>query len=66
VDPFGYERAGFDGTTIDRTAWGLVYNQRLKTGGAMVSEKVRLQFDISAIRSASQPARAPARTRRRR
>ncbi|GAA3092163.1 YceI family protein [Streptomyces rectiviolaceus] len=52
VDPFGFERAGFDGTTtIDRTDWGLVYNQRLETGGSMVSEKVRLQFDISAIRS---------------
>ncbi|MGW8065218.1 YceI family protein [Streptomyces ziwulingensis] len=52
MDPFGYERAGFDGTTtIDRRDWGLVYNQRLKTGGSMVSEKVRLQFDISAIRS---------------
>lgn len=54
MDPFEYERAGFDGTTtIDRTEWGLVYDQRLKTGGAMVSEKVRLRFDISAIRSAS-------------
>ncbi|MBU6530436.1 YceI family protein [Streptomyces sp. NPDC057245] len=52
VDPFGYERAGFDGTTtIDRRDWGLVYNQRLEAGGSMVSEKVRLQFDISAIRS---------------
>ncbi|MEV6175728.1 YceI family protein [Streptomyces sp. NPDC052015] len=54
LDPFGYERVGFDGTTtIDRTEWGLVYNQRLEAGGAMVSEKVRLQFDISAIRAAS-------------
>ncbi|MEV5548775.1 YceI family protein [Streptomyces sp. NPDC052309] len=54
VDPFGFERAGFDGTTtIDRTEWGLVYNQRLKAGGSMVSEKVRLQFDISAVRSTS-------------
>ncbi|CAM5402082.1 YceI family protein OS=Streptomyces tendae OX=1932 GN=GUR47_23615 PE=4 SV=1 [Streptomyces tendae] len=53
VDPFGFERAGFDGTTtIDRRDWGLVYNQRLEAGGSMVSEKVRLQFDISAIRSA--------------
>jgi len=52
LDPFGYERAGFDGTTtIDRREWGLVYNQRLEAGGSMVSEKVRLQFDISAIRS---------------
>ncbi|MBQ1098345.1 YceI family protein [Streptomyces sp. b94] len=54
MDPFGAERAGFDGTTtIDRTEWGLVYNQRLKAGGTMVSEKVRLQFDISAVRSTS-------------
>ncbi|GAA2568755.1 MULTISPECIES: YceI family protein [Streptomyces] len=52
LDPFGYERVGFDGTTtIDRTDWGLVYNQRLEAGGTMVSERVRLQFDISAIRS---------------
>ncbi|WAL97854.1 YceI family protein [Streptomyces sp. Je 1-369] len=52
VDPFGFERVGFDGTTtIDRTDWGLVYNQRLAAGGTMVSEKVRLQFDISAVRA---------------
>ncbi|MYW62780.1 polyisoprenoid-binding protein [Streptomyces sp. SID8379] len=55
LDPFGFERAGFDGTTtIDRTEWGLVYNQRLEAGGTMVSEKVRLQFDISAIRATPQ------------
>ncbi|MGW7261017.1 YceI family protein [Streptomyces sp. NPDC054834] len=52
TDPFGYERAGFDGTTtIDRSDWGLTYNARLAEGGAMVSEKVRLQFDIAAIRA---------------
>jgi polyisoprenoid-binding protein YceI len=51
TDPFGYERAGFDGTTtINRSDWGLTYNARLAQGGAMVSEKVRLQFDIAAIR----------------
>ncbi|GAA5051495.1 YceI family protein [Streptomyces similanensis] len=52
TDPFGYERAGFDGTTtINRSDWGLTYNARLAQGGAMVSEKVRLQFDIAAIRT---------------
>ncbi|WP_189216443.1 MULTISPECIES: YceI family protein [Streptomyces] len=52
VDPFGYERVGFDGTTtINRSDWGLTYNARLAEGGAMVSEKVRLQFDIAAIRT---------------
>jgi len=54
TDPFGYERVGFDGTTtIDRSEWGLTYNSRLAEGGAMVSEKVRLQLDIAAIRSMS-------------
>jgi polyisoprenoid-binding protein YceI len=52
-DPFGYQRVGFDGTTtINRSDWGLTYNSRLAEGGAMVSEKVRLQFDIAAIRTA--------------
>ncbi|MBQ0862261.1 YceI family protein [Streptomyces sp. RK75] len=53
MDPFGYQRVGFDGTTtIDRSDWGLTYNSRLAEGGSMVSEKVRLQFDIAAIRNA--------------
>ncbi|GAP45776.1 YceI family protein [Streptomyces azureus] len=53
TDPFGYERVGFDGTTtINRSDWGLTYNSRLAEGGAMVSEKVRLQLDIAAIRTA--------------
>ncbi|MFD9443491.1 YceI family protein [Streptomyces sp. NPDC060006] len=52
TDPFGYERVGFDGTTtINRSEWGLTYNSRLAEGGAMVSEKVRLQLDIAAIRA---------------
>ncbi|MDQ0792834.1 YceI family protein [Streptomyces sp. B1I3] len=52
TDPFGYERVGFDGTTtINRSDWGLTYNARLAEGGAMVSEKLRLQFDIAAIRT---------------
>lgn len=52
TDPFGYQRAGFDGTTtINRSDWGLTYSTKLAEGGAMVSEKVRLQFDIAAIRT---------------
>ncbi|WP_460069987.1 YceI family protein [Streptomyces sp. YKOK-I1] len=52
VDAFGDERVGFDGTTtINRSEWGLTYNQRLAEGGAMVSQKVRLQFDIAALRT---------------
>ncbi|MCI3244620.1 MULTISPECIES: YceI family protein [Streptomyces] len=56
TDPFGMQRVGFDGTTtINRTEWGLSYSQKLAEGGAMVSEKVRLQFDIAAIRSDAAP-----------
>ncbi|MGW1817248.1 YceI family protein [Streptomyces sp. NPDC002125] len=52
TDPFGYERVGFDGTTtINRSDWGLTYNARLAEGGAMVSERLRLQFDVAAIRT---------------
>jgi polyisoprenoid-binding protein YceI len=52
TDVFGDERVGFDGTTtINRSDWGLTYDARLAQGGAMVSEKVRLQFDIAAIRA---------------
>ncbi|QLH25776.1 YceI family protein [Streptomyces sp. Rer75] len=54
TDPFGDERVGFDGTTtINRSDWGLTYSAKLAQGGAMVSEKVRLQFDIAAIRNPS-------------
>lgn len=49
-DPFGNLRIGFEGaTTINRKDWGLSWNAALETGGVLVSEKVKLQFDISAI-----------------
>lgn len=49
-DPFGNTRIGFEGaTTIDRTEWNLSFNAALETGGVLVSEKVKLEFDISAI-----------------
>ena len=49
-DPFGNTRVGFEGaTTIDRTDWRLSFNAALETGGVLVSEKIKLEFDISAI-----------------
>ena len=52
-DPFGNLRAGFEGsTTINRKDWGLTWNAALETGGVLVSEKIKLDFDISAIRNA--------------
>ncbi|GAA2746169.1 YceI family protein [Terrabacter aerolatus] len=56
-DPFGNTRVGFEGdVTIDRTDWNLSFNAALETGGVLVSEKVKLEFDISAI--ANVPAEA--------
>ena len=49
-DPFGNLRIGFEGhTTISRKDWGLTWNAALETGGFLVSDKIKLEFDISAI-----------------
>ena len=53
VDPFGNTRVGFEGDlVVNRKDWGLTWNAALETGGVLVSEKVKLEFDISAIKSA--------------
>jgi polyisoprenoid-binding protein YceI len=50
-DPFGNLRVGFEGSvTLNRTEWDLKWNSPLETGGVLVSEKVTLEFDVSAIR----------------
>ena len=52
-DPFGNVRVGFEGATaIIRSEWGLTFNATLETGGVLVSEKIKLDFDISAIKNA--------------
>lgn len=51
-DPFGNVRAGFEGTaTINRKDWGISFNAALETGGVLVSEKIGLEFDVSAIKT---------------
>ncbi|MFF5634576.1 YceI family protein [Streptomyces sp. NPDC012825] len=53
TDVYGNERVGFEGSAeILRSEWGLTWNAALETGGVMVSDKVRLTFDISAIKNA--------------
>ncbi|MCX5273986.1 YceI family protein [Streptomyces virginiae] len=53
TDPYGNERVGFEGSTeILRSDWGLTWNAALEAGGVMVSDKVKLTFDISAIKQA--------------
>ena len=51
-DPFGNLRVGFEGeTTINRKDWGLTWNAALETGGVLVSEKVTLEFEVSAVKA---------------
>ncbi|EPH43501.1 YceI family protein [Streptomyces aurantiacus] len=53
-DPFGNERVGFEGKAeILRSEWGLSWNAALETGGVLVSDKIKLNFDISAIKNAA-------------
>ena len=50
-DPWGNTRVGFEGSTqVDRTDWGLTWNTKLDKGGVLVSEKVTLEFEISAVK----------------
>ncbi|MGW7367695.1 YceI family protein [Streptomyces sp. NPDC054841] len=54
TDVYGNERVGFEGSAqILRSDWGLTWNAALETGGVMVSDKVKLNFDISAIKAAA-------------
>ncbi|MEE1797871.1 YceI family protein [Streptomyces sp. NPDC101062] len=57
TDVYGNERVGFEGSaTILRSDWGLTWNAALETGGVMVSDKVKLGFDISAIKQGPEAA----------
>ena len=49
--PFGQLRVDFEGkATINRKDWGVSWNALVEGGGVFVSEKVRREFDIAAIR----------------
>lgn len=51
-DPFGNTRVGFEGSaTVNRKDWGISWNAQLESGGVLVSEKVKLEFDVSAIKT---------------
>ncbi|MBO1415499.1 YceI family protein [Streptomyces sp. FH025] len=53
TDAYGAERVGFEGkAVVDRTDFGLTYNAALETGGVLIGEKVKLSFDISAVKAA--------------
>ena len=52
ADPFGNRRAGFEGSVcISRKDYGVTWNAPLETGGVLVSDKIVLEFEVSAIRN---------------
>ena len=52
-DPYGNVRVGFEGSVaINRKDYGVSYNAALETGGVLISDKIVLEFEVSAIRNA--------------
>ena len=50
-DPWGNLRAASTAkTSIDRTDFGLTYNQVLETGGVMVGDRVEIEAEIEAVK----------------
>ena len=55
--PWGTTSAGFSGsTTINRTDWGLTWNQTLETGGILVGDKIKIDIELELIEVAEQEA----------
>jgi polyisoprenoid-binding protein YceI len=52
TDPFGNVRVGFEGSAqLNRKDFGVNWNALLEGGGVMVSDKVTVEFEISAIKN---------------
>lgn len=53
TDVYGNSRVGFEGSVaISRKDFGVTWNAALETGGVMVSDKIVLEFEVSAIKGA--------------
>jgi polyisoprenoid-binding protein YceI len=53
TDPYGNLRVGFEGSVvINRKDYGVTWNVALETGGVLVSDKITLEFEVSAIKTA--------------
>ena len=51
VDPYGNHRIGFEAkTTVSRKDFGMTWNTAIETGGVLVSDKIQLELEISAIK----------------
>lgn len=50
-DPWGGTRIGFEAhTEISRKDFGLTWNVALETGGVLVSDKIRIDIDVEAVK----------------
>jgi polyisoprenoid-binding protein YceI len=59
MDPWGNERAGFSAKgKINRSDFGLTWNQVLEAGGVAVSDEIKLSIDAEVVKQ--QPAEAVA------
>jgi polyisoprenoid-binding protein YceI len=51
TDPWGNERIALEVTgKLDRSDWGMTFNQVLGSGNMLVSDRVKLQLDIAAVK----------------
>lgn len=56
-DPWGRIKVGASAkTTINRKDFGLTWNAALETGGVMVSEEVKLDFEVQLVKSQATAA----------
>ncbi|HVJ90269.1 MAG TPA: YceI family protein [Labilithrix sp.] len=56
-DPWGNDRLGFAArATINRSDWGLKWNQALEAGGVLVSDKVELEIEVQVVAKAGTVA----------
>ncbi|HZE37696.1 MAG TPA: YceI family protein [Stackebrandtia sp.] len=55
IDPYGNRRIGLDGkATVNRRDFGVNFQAALETGGVLVSDKINLEFDISAVQQKAE------------
>lgn len=52
VDPYGQLRVGIEGSgSLKRSDWGLTWNVALEAGGLVLSDRIDLELDISAVKA---------------
>jgi polyisoprenoid-binding protein YceI len=57
TDPWGNQRIGFIATgSLDRKDFGLQWNQALETGGVLVGNRVDIEIEVEAVKTAAAQA----------